>query len=91
MADLKLVASAAIGGAKTNRVRVKRKPDYAPQSALRRFRKDPSTRGLDCVIVSVSMPVRELAALDEAAEGAQMARSHFLREAARQFAERLKK
>lgn len=87
---MKPVASATIGGKRTNRVKVAsakvvRKADQSPSRALRRYRKDPSTRGLDYVVTCISLPVGELAVIDEACERAQMARSHFLRQAAKHF------
>lgn len=79
-------------GVKTQRVakvRAKRKATSAG-TAMRRFRKDPTTRGLDYAMVCISIPVGELAALDEVAERAQMARSHFIRQAVKHFAEKVK-
>lgn len=71
-------------GVKTNRVRVQRKAASAG-TAMRRFKKDPATRGLDVAIVCVSLPVGELALIDAGCEELQMARSHLLREAAKAF------
>lgn len=72
------------------RSRVRRPQQSSVGHAYRRFRKDPSTRGLDYAQVCISVPIAELAAIDAAAEQAQMARSHFLRVAAQQFAERIR-
>jgi hypothetical protein len=85
---MKLTASATITrGAKTNRVRVKRVARSAG-TAMARYRADPTVRGLETAIVCISMPAEELAALDAACERTQMARSHFLRQAAKHFAEK---
>lgn len=75
-----------VRGRKTNRVVVKRRADPSPQRALRRYRKDPLTRGLDYTTVCVSLPVEELAALDIVCARVQMARSHFIRQAVKHFA-----
>lgn len=82
---MKILATADIGGKRTNRVRVRRKAASAG-TAMRRFRKDPLTRGLDYAMVCISIPVAELAALDAIAERVSMARSHFIRQAVRHFA-----
>lgn len=84
-----IVAPAAsaeiVTGKTTNRVKVKRRA-RTTGTAMVRFKKDPSTRGLDYVQLSISVPVGELAQIDAWAERAQMARSHFLRQAAKHFA-----
>lgn len=77
--------TAVVSGKRTNRVRVKRGATSAG-TATRRYRKDPNTRGLDTVTVCISLPVEELVALDAMCERTQMARSHFLRQAAKHFA-----
>lgn len=84
---MKLAASASIvRGKTTNRVRVRNTViDPSPQRALHRFRKDPSTRGRVYVTICICLPVDELAVIDETAERIEMARSHFLREAAKRF------
>lgn len=82
---MKITATADIGGKKTNRVRVRRKAASAG-TALARYRKDPSTRGLDVVQVCISMPAAELVDLDATATRVQMARSHFIRAAVKHFA-----
>lgn len=51
------------------------------------FRKDPKTRGHATAQVCISMPVSDLIALDAECERVQMARSHFIRQAIRHFAE----
>ncbi len=81
--------TASLSGKRTNRVRVKRRAVSAG-TATRRYLKDPSTRGLDTAIVCISLPVEELVALDAVCERTQMARSHFLRQAAKHFAEKVK-
>jgi hypothetical protein len=86
--------TATVGGKITNRVRrvrsarTKRTKALArrsPQRAKLAYAKDPSTRGLDYVQVCVCMPVAELAVLDDMADRAQMARSHFIRQAVKHF------
>lgn len=78
---------ATISGKITNRVKVKRisARKRSPERAKIAYRKDPSTRGLDYVVIAVSLPVGELATLDEMCERVQMARSHFLRQAVKHF------
>jgi len=87
-------------GAITNRVRVggsrsglrkaprkyeKRKRRGPPAPTKGFYRQDRSVRGLGCVVVCVSMPRSELVELDAVALRAQMARSHFVRQAVKRF------
>lgn len=81
--------SARIEGKRTNRVKVKRAA-ASPGTAMRSYRQDPTVRGMDTVVIAVSLPAGELAALDAMCERVQMARSHFLRQAAKHFAEKVK-
>jgi hypothetical protein len=80
-------ASATIGGTITNRVKIANKTKPRARNAVKRFRKDPSTRGKPYQQVCVSMPVAEVVALDRACDHAQMARSHFIRQAVKHFIE----
>ena len=88
-----LTASATIArGVTTNRVRVKKRVarrTVSAGTAKARFRKDPLTRGLDYVCICISLPVAELEQLDSWSERVQMARSHFLRQAAKHFAAKI--
>jgi ribbon-helix-helix CopG family protein len=87
---MKLVATAdIIQGASTNRVRVRKKPEQSPQRARHRYRQDPSVRGMDTVVLSISMPVAEMVELDAVCERVGMARSHFIRQAVKQWKETL--
>lgn len=89
---MQIVASATVSrGKKTNRLKIKRKADMQAQRAVHRYKQDPTARGMDVVVIGVSLPVRELAIIDAACEQMQMARSHFLREAARQLIEARRK
>ncbi len=81
--------SATIGGKITNRVRVAR-PSKSAGTAMARYRQDPTVRGHDTVVVAISIPAAELEAIDAMCESAQMARSHYLRQAAKYFATRIK-
>lgn len=84
----KPMASATIEGKRTNRVKVRRRATSAG-TALRRYRQDPAVRGHDVVTVCICLPVAELAAIDAMCERVQMARSHFLREAAKHFSSKV--
>ena len=53
---------------------------------MARYRQDPTVRGLDCVVIAVSLPAGELAQLDASAAAAKVARSHFIRQAVKSFA-----
>jgi len=86
---MKIVASASIGGVKTNRVKVKRIAQTNTGRALSRYRQDPTVRGMDTVITCISLPVQELAELDEVCERVQMARSHFIRQAVKLLRQQL--
>ncbi len=90
-----ITMSATVGGKKSSRVKVAERPaidpnnrsrDKSPSRALLRFKKDPTTRGKDYTVIGMSIPVDELAALDAACAKAQMARSHFVRQAVKFFA-----
>lgn len=73
-----------VRGRKSNRVRrVKRVIDPSPQRALRRYRKDPTATGLPYTVISLCLPVAELAAIDSVCEALGLARSQLLRLAAR--------
>lgn len=85
---MNVVASATVGGRRTNRVRVRRKAKSAGTARVA-FRKDPSTRGLDYAVICASLPIAELEAIDAACQRVQMARSHFLRQAAKHFIEQI--
>ena len=69
-------------GAKSNRVRSAKKPSRArtlvPTGSARRFAKDPTTHGKLYTVVCISIPIEELAVIDDAADRAHMARSRFL-------------
>lgn len=84
---MKIRATATIAGAKTNRVRMGKstQSECSVQRAMIRYRKDPTVYGLKAVVTCISMPTEELAALDELAEELQMARSHLIRAAVKQF------
>lgn len=94
---MKLIATATIGGKKTNRVKVqtrrgrpagrKAEPiEPSPQRAKNRLKQDPSVRGKLYVTTCFSIPVDELVDLDAACERVQMARSQFIRQAVKHFA-----
>lgn len=84
---MKITATATITrGRKANRVKVKRVARSAG-TAIRRFRADPAVRGLETAMVCISLPVAELVSLDEVCERVQMARSHFIRQAVKHFAQ----
>ena len=92
-----------VRGKKSNRVRVrkvrfkkdpllasqgaKRPPVASPGTATKRYRQDPTARRGDTVTFCVSMPIEDLVRIDTACERLQMARSHFLRQASKHFAE----
>lgn len=82
--------TASVGGKKTNRVKVRRRVAKSAGTALARYRKDPALNGLDVAITCISLPVAELAEIDAICERLQMARSHFLRLAAKSFAEKVR-
>jgi hypothetical protein len=81
---MKVTTSAVIDGKRTNRIKVQRKARSAG-TAMARYRQDPSVRGMDTVVTCISLPVCELTDLDAACERAQMARSHFIRQAVKRF------
>jgi hypothetical protein len=84
---VRIITTATIEkGAKANRVRVKRKASASTRATVNRYRQDPAVRGMDTVITCISLPVAELDAIDGVCERVQMARSHFLRQAAKHFA-----
>lgn len=72
-------------GAVTNRVRVAKQPQRSPGTRRKAYRADPEVRGLDTTTVCISLPIGELESMDATCERVQMARSHFLRQAAKHF------
>ena len=89
MSQLDIRASATIvTGTKTNRVRVKAK-SKSPGTVRKRYRSDPTVRGMDSVAVCISLPIAELEFLDAISDRISMARSHFIRQAVKHFAEKI--
>lgn len=74
---MKIVASAKIGGAVTNRVTMTRTP-RAPRR--KRYRKDRTVQHVKAICVSLTP--KQLALIDAECERLEMARSEFLRGAA---------
>ena len=72
--------SAQVGGKKTNRVKMR-----SAGKAMNQYRQDPSVRGMDTVVVAISIPAGELAEMDAFAARVQMARSHLIRQAVKHF------
>lgn len=86
--ELTPVASAVIvRGAKTNRVKVGRRTYTVRQPEGREvyYRCEMNVRGKGHVVVAISLPPDEIAALDTAAERLKMARSHLIRVAVREY------
>lgn len=93
MSELDIRTTATVGGKKTNRVKLQGKrgrpvarqhkpTEPSPQRALARFRKDPSVAGKLYTVVAISLPVDDLATIDERAASLRMSRSEYLRRAA---------
>ena len=72
--------TANVGGKKTNRVKMR-----SAGKAMDQYRQDPSVRGMDTVVVAISIPAGELADLDAFAARVRMARSHLIRQAVKHF------
>lgn len=86
---MKIVATATVEqGVKTNRVKRVRKAASAG-TATARYKQDPNVRGMDTAVTCISMPTVELVQLDAMCERVNMARSHFIRQAVKHFAEKL--
>jgi predicted transcriptional regulator len=79
-------AYAGSGRKKGSKSSMKPAPILTSAAALRRYRRDPLVRGLDTTQTTISLPVEELARIDELARRVQMSRSCFLRQAAKYFA-----
>lgn len=84
-----MITAKIVRGAKTNRVKVGRSRrsiarihETSPQRAKARYAKDPSIRDRLYVVISISLPVDELVAIDAVSERINMNRSAYLRHAA---------
>lgn len=88
MRGLQIRATADISGAVTNRVKVKKRSQSAGYMR-KSYRSDPAVRGMATVVACISMPIAELERLDEICASVEMARSHFIRQAVKHFAEKI--